>query len=410
MTKKEEVAAWVAKYSEVQRWLAKIQEKESNARDLKDFCEWSGKTPTQLLALKDDPASKEAERLLDSFVIDEEAGFTNAIKYHMIISVKSFFKHNYFDLARASGAMTLERVTPLHKPSKENLRKLWLYAENMRDKSLITFVNSTAIAKETITNLKWKHLEPDWENVELPCINIPSKLIKGHGIGKYKGVRQITFLTPEAKRDLILYKTWMEKRLGRKLTDEDNIFWITAKPYRPMTYSRLGSLILNLSKDAGVPFSWHDARRYVNTAMEEIRMPLNWTKKIRGRKVRGEDAPYSLPAIDQLREKFREAVPLLEFTSEKRATSEEMEERLKIIENVMAGLTPEQKEMAKIRVTRMRKKRAVKSEEENAENCEDGEHCETFKEINEAELLSHLQSGWRIIHNLQNGRVILAKG
>jgi len=43
--------------------------------------------------------------------------------------------------------------------------------------------------------LKWKHLEENWENIELPCVNVPSELIKGHGIGKYKSVRQMTFFT-----------------------------------------------------------------------------------------------------------------------------------------------------------------------------------------------------------------------
>ena len=42
----------------------------------------------------------------------------------------------------------------------------------------------------------------------------------------------------------------------------------------------------------------------------------NWAGKIRDRKVRGEEVPHSQPAIGQLREKFREAVPLLQFTVE----------------------------------------------------------------------------------------------
>jgi len=407
--RKEEIAAWVAKYREVQRWLAKIQKKKHNAFHFYRFCEWSGKQPPELLALKDDRGSTKAEELLDDFVADERTGFTNSVKWRMTIAVKSFFKHNYRDLARACGKITLEKVTPYNKPRKEDLRKLWLWMQNPRDKSLITFVCSTAIAKETLTNLKWKHLEENWENIELPWIDIPDKLLKGHGIDKYKGVRQITFLTPEAKRDLILYKEWIEAKIGRKLTSEDNIFLSTFEPYGAIHYSRLGNMIWKLSRKAGVPFSWHDARRYVNTALEEIRIPINWAKKIRGRKVSGEEAPYSLPAKQQLREKFREAVPSLEFTTEEREASKEMDERLKIIESVMAGLTPEQKEMAKKRITRMRKKRDVKSEE-NAENCEDGEHCEAFKEVNETELLSHLQSGWRIVHNLQNGRVILKRG
>lgn len=420
------VEEWVEKYPEVKRWLAKIQQKEQNAFDLYRFCRWSGKEPPTLLKLKDDPASKEAEKLLDDFVADENVEFTNAVKFRMVSAVKSFFKHNYRDLARASGAIMLEKVKPYNKPRKEDLRKLWLWAQNPRDKALITFVCSTAIAKETITKLKWKHLEENWENKQLPCINIPGKLLKGHGRGRYKGLRQITFLTPEAKRDLLNYKKWIEKKLKRKLTAEDNIFLNTFEPYKPIKYGRLGTLIWRLSKAADVPFSWHDARRYVNTALEEIRMPPNWARKIRGRKVRGEEAPYSLPAINQLREKFKEAAPLLEFTSERKSefSPEEVEKLRKLtkmIETIKAKgsyeewaphLTEEERKSYKEIIRNMFKPffEEEKQKTQKTEDCENDEHCESgpsFKQIKESELLSHLQAGWEIVYRLTDGDLIL---
>ena len=64
--------------------------------------------------------------------------------------------------------------------------------------------------------------------------------------------------------------------------------------------------------------------------------------KIRGRKVRDEEAPYSQPAIEQLREKFREAVSLLEFTTEKPTVTKEM-----LKEEIMRALEEEKlKEIA----------------------------------------------------------------
>jgi hypothetical protein len=397
MKRKERMEKWAENYPEVKRWLAKIQMKEDNVAHFHNFCEWANKTPPELLRMKTDRASTEAEELLDDFVANEETGFPNSVKWRMTIAVKSFFKHNYRDLAKASGKMTLDKVKPYNKPRKEDLRKLWLWMQNPRDKSLITFICSTAIAKETITKIKWKHLQENWETVELPCIDIPDKLLKGHGIGKYKGVRQITFLTPEAKRDLLVYKEWMEQKIGRKLTNEDNIFLSTFQPYEAIEYSRLGNLIWKVSRKAGVHFSWHDARRYVNTALEEIRIPLNWARKIRGRKVKGEEAPYSLPAIKQLREKFKEAVPILQFTSEKREIPKEVREKL-------AALEEEQKKLKMQWSLRKPKAKPKKSD------CTNGEHCEpAFKEISESELLSHLQDGWQIAHSLQNGRVIVKR-
>ena len=377
------------------------------------FCEWAKKNPTELLALKADTRSKEAEKLLDTFVSDEKTGFPNSVKFTIVTSVKSFYKANYANLASASGAMTLEKVKPYNKLAKESLRKLWLWAPNQRDKALLTMACSTAIAKETLVNLTWGHLEADWEQKELPCINIPSELLKGHGHGRYKGVQQITFLTPEAKRDLLNYREWIEAKVGRKLTPEDNIFLEIATPYGPLRYGRLGTLMWHLSHDSGIPFSWHDARRVVNTALESIGISPNWARKIRGRKVKGEEAPYSQPAIEQLRDKFREAVPLLEFTVESQPASKEVEERLKALEEYNKSLTPEQKELRKRAGvqfrTAMQAEEAAERFQKHAKKCKDSEHCEEFSQIPEVQLLAHLKDGWQIVKELSNGEVIVKR-
>ncbi|HEX9861809.1 MAG TPA: hypothetical protein VGB11_00835, partial [Candidatus Bathyarchaeia archaeon] len=122
--KQNVLEAWAERYDEVKRWLTRIQEKQLSAFDLYRFCLWSGKSPTELLALKANPASKEAEALLDNFVAENKAGFKNSVKFRITIAVKSFYKHNYYDLARASGVIPLDKVKPYNKPSKENLRKL----------------------------------------------------------------------------------------------------------------------------------------------------------------------------------------------------------------------------------------------------------------------------------------------
>ena len=82
-------------------------------------------------------------------------------------------------------------------------------------------------------------------------------------------------------------------------------------------------LIWKLAKRAGVEFSWHDARRYVETALEEAKINPNWCRKIRGRKIRGEENPYSKPAIEQLRTVLKEVVPKLQFLSAPAEVNEE---------------------------------------------------------------------------------------
>ncbi|MGD0159449.1 MAG: hypothetical protein ABSB89_04045 [Candidatus Bathyarchaeia archaeon] len=407
------IPLWADQYPEVKRWLAKLQDKTMNAFSLYRFCEWAAKTPSELLKME--TSNKEVEKLLDELVSTENVGFTNAVKFHLITAVKSFFKHNYIDLAKASGALNVEKVRPYNMPRKADLRKLWNWALNPRDKSLITFVCSTAIAKETISRIQWKHLEEGWEKIDLPCINIPPELLKGHGIGRYKDVRQITFLTPEAKRDLLNYKEWVESRMRRRLTPEDHIFLSAQSPYGPLKYGHMGKLMWSLAKEAGVTFNWHDARRYVNTAMEEIRMPPNWARKIRGRKVRGEEAPYSRPAIDQLRSKFAEAVQILEFTSEIPTVTFEFSERLKALEKFKESLSPDQRDAAKRAGIQLRDaenvgkvlraKRPKGQVNKQKEDCPDGEHCQ--KLVTETELTECLKNGWKVVTSLASGKIVV---
>jgi hypothetical protein len=395
ITRRNVIDLWADQYPEVTRWLTKIQKKADSALWLYHFCQAVHKTPPELLALKEkDPSANNAEKLLDDFCGADLADFTHSEKYNTAIAVKSFFKHNYRDLAKACGVITFEKAKPYNAISKESLRKLWQLALNPRDRAIITFVTSTGIAKETLTNLTWGHLETNWETKDFPCINIGGELLKGHNKGKYQNVRQITFLTPEAKRDLIVYRDWVQDKIGRNFTAQNNIWLSTYKPYERLSYQMLGNQINILAHKAKVPFSLHDGRRWVNTALESIGISPNWARKIRGRKVRGEEAPYSQPLIDQLRAKFKEAVSLLEFTSETPTLPKDVQERLAELEEAQRKLK------AQYGILRSREKRVPEPEK-----CKDG-NCQ--KIVSEDELGDLLASGWHVVTALPSGRLVVS--
>lgn len=402
ITRTNVIDLWANEYAEVKLWLNHLQKKEASALFLYRFCQWAHKTPPELIALKEkdatvSPSPNAVEKLLDDFCGRDLEDFTNAEKYNTAIQVKSFFKWSYRSLEKASGIVNWEKVKPYNALNKEGLRKLWNLALNPRDRALIPFVTSTGIAKETLSALTWGHLEPDWETKDLPCINIGSEFLKGHGRGKYQNVRQITFLTPEAKRDLIVYRDWIQEKIGRNFTPQDHIWLSTYKPYEPLSYQMFGNQINILSHKAKVPFSLHDGRRWVNTALEQIGISTNWAKKIRGRKVRGEDAPYSQPQIEQLRAKFREAVSLLEFTSEVQAG---VDQRLKDLEAFKTSLSPEQKEAAARAGYRFKRRKPL-------EECRDGDHCQ--KMVSEEELPAYLGQGWRAGVVLPSGKIVVER-
>lgn len=288
---------------------------------------WAGLTPPQLLDLKRS-GGFEAEMLLDRFVSENATpahGFTNSVVWNCVNVVRSLFMHNYLDLARAAGHVDLVKVKPYRKPKREDLRRIYKAALNPMHRMLIFFACS-GIARETLSKITWGHLEPDWEKVDIPHIGIEDRLLKGHGRGKWKGVEQHTFLTPEAKEELLFYREWLcYKRV--QIGSKTPIFVSVEAPFEPLTKQGLNSIMNDLQLRSGVKFSLHDGRRYIQTALEEVWINRNWIQKIKGRKVRGEDSPYSQPEIEKLRQKFREAVPILSFlTEESEGTKQEIKD------------------------------------------------------------------------------------
>jgi len=392
---------WAANYESVTLWLSHLQQKALNAFSLYRFCIWAKKTPDELLAEKArDPSANIVEKLLDKFCNSPDPQFTNSFRYQASIAVKSYFRWNYHDLAKAAGSVVLEKKKPYNKMSKEGLRKLWNWTRNPRDRALIPFVTSTAIAKETLSNLTWGLLEDGWESKEFPAIEIPSELLKGHGKGRYKGVRQVTFLTNEARRALSDYRDWIEKRLGRKVTPDDRIWRDTRTPHPPLEYGSFASLVLRISKESGVPFTWHDGRRWLTTALEQVGLSPNWARVLRGRKVSGSESPYSRPNIEALRAKFAEAAPLLEFTAtEKPQVPKEVLDRIQKLEA----------ERQEIRQKYRLRRGPEEKDDEKAEDCPDGSNCENFEQVKESELLERLKAGWSIVKELSDGSVIIRK-
>jgi hypothetical protein len=416
LSKRKVIDKWATNYPKVMTWLSKVQRKENYAWFLWLYCKTVGKNPDQLLALKVNPQSREAEHLLDGFIANTD--FKNSIKVGTMVAVRSFYKWNYADLASKAGQIEFIKQKPYRKHSKEELLKIYRSAQNVRDRALITFTWSTAIAKESLSKLKWKYLDANWQTEEIPHIGLPSEIIKGHGIGKYRGVEQHSFLTPEAKKDLLDYYDWLTRVKGVVLKPEDAIFLEVNAPYKPLRYEALSKIAFQLSRWSGVPFGWHDARRYVETALEETKINPNWARKIRGRKVRGEEAPYSRPAIEQLRNAYREAVPLLEFTQP--TSLMELKERQEIVEQLnakmIAGEALNEKDKANMKrygipIPLFRKK-AIKPEDVRSKNknqTNGGDCGENFEQIAESQLLSYLKAGWSIVKELQSGELIVKR-
>lgn len=326
------------RWRSVKRWLYSLQRRGERCHRLFLFCEWAGKTPDELLAMKNGECL-EVEYLLDEFVSldgDGEAPYPNSVMWNCVQAVRSFFKANYKVLQPCAGRMFLRKVKPYRKHTKDQVRAIYNACMNPRDRSMVNMAFCSALAKETLTKLKWLHLEDGWENQEIPHVAVPDKLLKGHGIGKWRGVEQHTFLTFRAKQDLVEYRDWMERERGVKFTVDSFVYRSLHPPYGKITYHTMGEIPALISLrtsrlDEPFAFSWHDGRRYVQTALEEAGWPRNWIQKVKGRKVRGEDNPYSRPEIEKLREAYEHALPRLCFLDVEALASRVEMDKVKLV-------------------------------------------------------------------------------
>jgi len=406
---KDQVQAFVNAHPHIQRWLRKIPSpltKKEYAHDLMRYVEAIGLSPEELIALKE-KGGHEAEDLLDEFIEKaEEAEIGNARIWSMSRAIKSFYKWNYADLSRGAGKKTLIKKKPYRTPEKETLIK-FIDGASLRDKALIQFLAATGISEGSVPHLKWSHVWQDLieKPVNPPHIGLASIEIKGRGAQRYAGVEQHTFLTPTAAEALIKYKEWRERVKGEKITPESPLFATTKKPLTSLSIPMIRQIFNKASKRTNVKFSPHDMRRYVQTQLEFARMQPNWIKKILRHKVKGEEDPYSRPKIEQLRSAYREATPYLDLGV---TPLIELEKRQHLVE------TLGQKNRDGIPWTEEERKSAIQLgivlRETGRTRTNGGNDCSEYKEIDEGDLLSHLQDGWRIVHANSNGKVIIQRG
>lgn len=308
--------AWAQQFESTKTYLAKLNaDRDHKAQLLYVYCNWANKNPTELINLKEsrDPTHyDDAEKLLDRFVL-EFKGLPESSIRNASITVCGFYSRNRRRLEKAGEVEYVPKKSQ-KKPSKQERFLLYQACYNPRDKSIILVPNCSAIATETLSHLRWDMFEEGWMKQETPHISIGSEFLKGHGKGKYRGVRQETFISPECKRMLIEYREWYTKTFGYVWRLDSHVFMdIRETIGKQLEYDALFSVIRDVTKRAGVRFGIHDGRRVLNTALQDVECDPNWIQMAMGRKVPGNKNPYTKPNIEQLRSKYQKALPELEF-------------------------------------------------------------------------------------------------
>ena len=233
MTMTEERDAWLNSFASGRTWLNKLPSqhtKEKFTAYFKVYCDAVKKTPDDLIALKMEGLRSvgtekewQAENLLENYFANCDKRPT--AKLMIKNAVFSFYKHNRRAL-EGQTASNVKDETPeskKRKPSLDDLAELEMVAHSERDKALVWFIASTSCRIGTLALLMWKDLKPT-ENSKVPIVlEIESARLKGSGVGKYKGLKQITFLHKFAYDKLLAYKQEAESK-GYFLNEESPIF------------------------------------------------------------------------------------------------------------------------------------------------------------------------------------------
>ncbi len=349
------VQPWINKHPAIQNYLKRLNsQKLETACNLHLYCTYTNKTPQQLLDLKHEYLDFTAEKLLDNFAATNPLNLPESKLHKTVMHVRAFYRVNYRQLQAEAGRIEkpVSKERPIQK--KEMLNQLLRqHCYNPRDKAIFLINTGSAVARETLAYLRWDMLEQNWETQKTPHLSISGEYIKGHGRGKYRDVRQETFLTPAAKQQLLYYRQWYSRCFNYSWQPNDHIFLhIKRHIGEPLNSYDIDRIFIWLKRRSGGTYNSHDGRRLIQTALENIRCPNNWIKKIKGRKCAGEEAPYSKPAIEQLRIKYQEALPEIDFTNTTGTTHvshgeyEKLKQRLNEVENILSALKQSQIELA----------------------------------------------------------------
>jgi hypothetical protein len=346
---------WILQFESGRTWVNKLPSPETRRafiRNLKRYCESVNKNPDELIAYKIEGLQNvatqkefQAERLLEDYFT--KCALTDSPKEMLKNAVISFYKHNWRNL-NSNVASNIEKPEPKQRcPKMQDIEDLDNSMTSQRDKALLWFFESTSIRVGSIPKLTRKDLKPT-NDPEVPFyLLIEAERLKGAGHGKYKGLKQITFVHSLAFEKLLNCEV-EAKRKGYVLNDDSPLF---------IAYNQKGKV-----KPLGVPAinvvfneasltAWHDLevkrfspqdfRDFVQSSLESSGVNPNIISPVMAHKIKGIDKHYSTHEILEHKEKYKTALPYLlpqsveKLKVEQVKQNEEQEKRIAYLEGLL---------------------------------------------------------------------------
>jgi hypothetical protein len=238
-----------------------------------------------------------------------------AIVYQISITVKSFYNQFGYTFPRFKGSYAYSPQEKTKIPKLEDVQTYIDSVKSLRTKMIISLESSTAIRMGSLLRLKWIHFKEVLEGQKIPSLRLKDSELKGSGVDRYKGTRQLCFLTPLAKDYVLRYKVWYEKATGKKidLADPQSLelpFLITDKGTK-LTYSGLNTSF-EVAKKMGYDFRLHPWRTFMNEALMKIGVSKEHRDIFIAHKQPKVEKAYSTEL--EMKSEFERVIKYLDFT------------------------------------------------------------------------------------------------
>jgi hypothetical protein len=327
-------------------------------RRLGSFCSEVGKSPQELLKLKD----KALADIIDDYVISrEKKGNAGSYIQSTVKAVKSWLLFNGIKLPRQIKVRDAEKTPTLSEeriPTQEELKKIF-NAGDSRERTACALVAFTGVRigvlgdYKGIDGLKIKDI-PDLkvEGEEITFLKIPAQVIVREELSK-SGKKYFSFLGQEGC--MYLQNYLIERiRSGETITPDSAIITAAKLGYRNkqhVTTINIGDLMRNAIRNAG--FNW---RPYVLRAYFDSRLLLAQDERLIQRDYRaffmghvGDiEHRYTLnkgrlsdDLIESMRSAYEKSSKYLE-TEHKGLTEDEVENKFRMQLLLMAGFTEQE--------------------------------------------------------------------
>ena len=293
-------------------------------------------------------------------------------------------------------------------PTIDEIR-LMLSNSDVRFQAIILTMLSSGIRIGAWDEINWGHVQPFYREKKI----VAAKLVIYPGdVESY-----ITFITPEAYGKLQEYID-MRERYGEKIASDSPLLrdkWdavprgsiqpdimspkrLTANGVKRLIENMFWKKGLRKEKKKRHEFSIHSFRKYFKTRAEQVMKPIN-VETLMGHSTGISDSYYR-PTENDLLEDYLKAVPLLtmseveEVRRESRLSREEMEGRVKHLEDLVSRLT-----------TSIGQQALSHSQNHNENNESNNNSPKKIVKAEEIDQLINL--GWEPMFNLPDGRTVM---